>query len=74
MSATAVPAAAGRAIAAAVEQSLPDYVALFQRLLRVPTPRNREHAALAIVAASLRGCGIEVAPFAGRPAGSLKDL
>ena len=56
-----------------MERSLPDYVALFQRLLRVPTPRNREHAALAMVADSLRGCGIEMATFDGRPAGSADE-
>ena len=61
-------AAAGRLIAAAVERNLADYISLFQRLLRVPTPRNREHAALTVVADSLRGNGVEVSTFDGQPA------
>ena len=53
------------AIERGVEQRLADNVALFQRLLRIPTPRGAEHAAMELVQSQLTAAGCQPIAFAG---------
>src|SRR5262249_2081799 len=53
----------------AISLSLPGYIEFFQSLLRIPTPRMREHEAVRFLGGALQRSGLTVDYFEGEGLG-----